>query len=205
MIQNLTEQKPSMNLRMAPVAQTAPRATRPARPKMRMSRFNLIRLIQHFGTLVLVIALSSVCYFAISRFFLETIEVVGVSMVPTLQEHAHYVLNRWAFHKQDPQHADVVVIRDPSDHGFSVKRIIATAGDSVHFKDGKVFVNGKELPEPYLSPNTHTYTYSEAKEQLITCGKDQYFVLGDNRLRSIDSRSYGPVPRENVLGLVMVR
>jgi signal peptidase I len=205
MIQNLTDQKPSMNLSMAPIAETPARATHSARPTPRISSFKVIRLIQHFGTLILVVALSVACYFAISRFFLETIEVVGVSMVPTLQEHAHYVLNRWAFHSHAPQHKDVVVIKDPADHGFSVKRIIATEGESVHFKDGKVFVNGKELPEPYLSPNTHTYTYSEAKEQLITCGKDQYFVLGDNRLRSIDSRSYGPVPRENVLGLVVIR
>src|SRR5437868_596059 len=90
MIQNLTDQKPSMNLSMAPIAETPARATRSARPTPRISRFNVIRLIQHFGTLILVVALSAACYFAISRFFLENIEVVGVSMVPTLQEHAHY-------------------------------------------------------------------------------------------------------------------
>ncbi|MDB6109582.1 MAG: signal peptidase [Pedosphaera sp.] len=205
MIQNLTDGKPSMNLRMVPIPEVAPQATRCVPSRVKRSRFNLIRLVQHFGTLVLVLALSGVCYFTISRFFLETVEVVGVSMVPTLQEHAHYVLNRWAFHKKEPQHSDVVVIKDPADHGFSVKRVIATAGDAVLLKDGKVFVNGKELAEPYLNPNTHTYTYSQAKEQLITCGKDHYFVLGDNRPQSIDSRSYGPVPRENVLGLVLVR
>ena len=53
--------------------------------------------------------------------------------------------------------------------------------------------------------NVRTFNYSQAKEQFITCGKDQYFVLGDNRLVSIDSRSYGPVSRQDVLGLVELR
>ena len=92
----------------------------------------------------------------------------------------------------------IVVIRDPGDHGLSVKRVIAVPGESVLFKDGKVFVNGKQLKEPYLSPDTLTFTYSQAKEQFITCGKDQYFVLGDNRLRSIDSRAYGAVSRDDL-------
>ena len=103
-----------------------------------------------------------------------------------------------------PKRGDVVVIRDPADHGFSVKRIVAIEGESVHFLKGKVYVNTEPLAEPYLTPGTFTFTYSQAKEQLITCGKDQYFVLGDNRPVSIDSRSYGPVPREDILGQVVL-
>ncbi len=175
------------------------------RSRSRAPRFDFLRMVQNFGTVLLIIALSMACYFAISRFFVETVQVVGVSMVPTLEEGGHYVLNRWALHDRSPARFEVVVLRDPEDHGFSVKRVIASEGESVHFKDGRVFVNGKELSEPYLSPGTRTYTYNKAKEQLITLGRDQFFVLGDNRLKSIDSRAYGPVPRENILGLVVVR
>jgi len=100
---------------------------------------------------------------------------------------------------------DVVVLVDPGDHGFSVKRIIATPGQSIYFKFGRVFVNDREIDEPYLTVNTHTFTYSQMKEQMITLGPDQYFVLGDNRPRSIDSRCYGAVPRGNILGKVMLR
>jgi signal peptidase I len=167
--------------------------------------FHLGRFIQQSGILALIVVLSIACYFTISHFFVETVQVVGVSMVPTLEANNHYLLNRWAFHNREPEQGEVVVITDPADKGVSVKRIVAVSGQSVHFKDGKVFINGKELKEPYLAPATHTYTYSQAKEQFITCGKDQYFVLGDNRLQSIDSRSYGPVPRENILGLVVIR
>ncbi len=56
------------------------------------------------------------------------------------------------------------------------------------------------MSEPYLAPGTPTFTEAKSREQLILCGKDQYFVLGDNRQNSIDSRTYGAVPRVNLLG-----
>ncbi len=204
MTNKISNQTPGLKLTMVSVPETRPAAQvfaqSPARFRTMFGSFP-----RHLGTLLLILVLSAGCYAAISRFLLETVQVVGVSMVPTLQESGHYFLNRWAFHDRDPQHSDIVVLRDPADHGYSVKRIIATSGESVLFKEGKVYVNGKQLVEPYLLPNTHTYTYSQLKEQLITCGKDQYFLLGDNRLRSIDSRSYGPVPRENILGQIIIR
>jgi signal peptidase I len=165
---------------------------------------NFMGILRQLAMLVAVALLSMGSYLAVSHYFLRSVQVVGVSMVPTLAENNHYLLNLWALHQRDPRRSDIVVIRDPGDHGLSVKRIIAVPGESVLFKDGKVFVNGKQLKEPYLAPDTFTFTYSQAKEQFISCGKDQYFVLGDNRLRSIDSRAYGTVSREDVLGLVKV-
>jgi signal peptidase I len=173
--------------------------------KTRTMRLNFGNFVAQLLVMAMIVGLSIGCYFVISRYFLQSVQVVGESMVPTLQPDAHYLLNRWAFHNRDPKVGDVVVLRDPADHGISVKRIVATAGQAVLFKDGKVFINGKEFAEPYLLPETHTYTYSQAKEQLITCGNDQFFVLGDNRLKSIDSRVYGSVPRANILGLVVLK
>ena len=97
-----------------------------------------------------------------------------------------------------------MVIRDPADHGFSVKRVIGLGGESVHFVDGKVHINGEALKDPNLKSGTNTFTYSKAREQFITCGEDQYFVLGDNRPDSIDSRAYGTVSRKDVLGRVVL-
>jgi signal peptidase I len=167
--------------------------------------FYFRRTIRQILVLALIILLSMGCYYIISRYFLQSVQVVGVSMVPTLAENNHYLLNRWAYHSRDPRVGEVVVLRDPQDQGFSVKRIIAIGGQSILLKDGKVFVNGKEFKEPYLLPHTYTFTYSRAREQFIMCGKDQYFVLGDNRFKSLDSRAYGPVPRANILGLVLLR
>ncbi len=157
---------------------------------------------RQLGQAATLMALAGACYFLISHFLVQSVKVVGVSMAPTLHNSQRYLLNRWVYHFRAPQKADVVVIRDPLDNGFSVKRVIATAGDSVYLKDGDVYVNGQKLAEPYLAPGTHTYA-SERSEQLFKCGRDQYFLLGDNRLNSVDSRAYGPVPRQSILGLII--
>jgi signal peptidase I len=146
--------------------------------------------------------LAAASYFVISRFLVQSVKVVGRSMVPTLQDSQYYLLNRWVYHLHAPRRCDIVVLRDPSDNGFSVKRIIATPGDSVYLKDGSVYLNGCKLNESYLAPGTPTFSDSKSPNRLIRCGKDQFFLLGDNRQNSIDSRAYGPVPRRNILGSI---
>jgi signal peptidase I len=123
-------------------------------------------------------------------------------MAPTLTDSQQYLLNRWIYYFRSPQRSEVIVLRDPVDNGFAVKRIIATAGDQVFLKDGKVYVNGRKLHEPYLAPGTPTYPYLAQPAHSIRLGTDQFFVLGDNRKNSADSRTYGPVPRRNILGLI---
>jgi signal peptidase I len=147
--------------------------------------------------------MAAASYFLISHFFLQSVKVVGRSMVPTLFDSQHYLLNRWIYYVRAPHQSDIVVLRDPSDDGFSVKRVIATPGDSVFFKGGSVYVNGCKLSESYLDPGTPTYTDSRIRAQLILCGTDQFFVLGDNRLNSVDSRAYGPISRKNILGPII--
>jgi signal peptidase I len=177
---------------------------RSSRAGWRFPTYGVMRFVQRTATLLVALLLSMGAYYAINSFMVRSVRVSGSSMVPTLQENSSYLLNLWAFHRRDPQRNDIVVIRDPGDHGLSVKRVIAVGGETIHFKDGKVFVNDRQLDEPYVLGHLHTFTYSQAKEQMITCGPDQYFVLGDNRPVSIDSRSYGPVSRKDVLGLVEV-
>jgi signal peptidase I len=159
--------------------------------------------LQQFYQCLSVAALAMASYFVISHFVLQSVTVVGVSMVPTLQDSQRYLLNRWLYLIRAPQQNDIVVIRDPIDNGYSVKRIIGTAGDAIRLKDGHVYVNDRKLEEPYLAPGTPTYTYVKAKEQSIQCGKNQYFVLGDNRKNSTDSRTYGLVPRDRILGVII--
>jgi signal peptidase I len=147
--------------------------------------------------------LAAASYFVISHFLLQSVKVVGRSMVPTLADSQQYLLNRWVYYVHPPRHSDIVVLRDPADNGFSVKRVVATPGESVYLKDGSVYVNGRKLDEPYLPPGTRTFTDSNYRDQMILCGKDQFFLLGDNRQNSVDSRTYGPVPRKNILGPIV--
>jgi signal peptidase I len=169
-------------------------------PQARNARTPLQSILKQGWQFLVVGAMAVASYFFISHFFLQSVRVVGRSMVPTLFDSEHYILNRWIYYVRSPRQSDIVVLRDPSDNGYSVKRVIAAPGDSIYLKDGGVYLNGCKLKEPYLSPGTPTFTESKYRSQLILCGKGQFFVLGDNRMNSIDSRTYGPVPRKNILG-----
>lgn len=159
------------------------------------------RAVSTLQWLVLV-GLAVMSYFVFSRLGFQVVEVVGDSMLPTLQQSDHYLLKKWVYLFRKPRPLEVVVIVDPQDTGFSVKRIIAKEGDTVEVRQGEVFLNGGRLEEPYLRKGMVTQSWGEALGQVFVVGPDEYFVLGDNREVSVDSRVYGPVPRRNVLGLI---
>jgi len=138
----------------------------------------------------------------IQRYVLQTVRVIGPSMSPTLLDSNRYLLNRLVYSFREPKPEDIVVLRDPQDNGFVIKRIVAKPGDSVYVKGGQIFVNGKLLNEPYLKPDTKTFPGPEYSAEYWICGANRYFVLGDNRNNSADSRIYGAVPRQNILGMV---
>jgi signal peptidase I len=187
-----------VNSEMPTVAATAGSLPRTERTPVRAAFF--FKLLTQC---VVAGALAYSSYFLITHFVLQSVQVVGNSMAPTLENTGRYLLNRWVYLVREPQRADIVVLRDPADNGYSVKRIVAASGDAVCLKAGRVYVNGRLLDEPYLAPGTATYAQSAAREQSLVCAKDQYFVLGDNRNNSADSRIYGPVSRQKILGVVI--
>src|ERR1051325_587958 len=134
---------------------------------------------------IAVLSLGS--YALISHFCITTVQVSGRSMLPALHDGERYILNRLSFVYRDPMAGEIVVIRDPGHSDLAVKRIVAGPSDTVAIKEGAVLVNGKKLRESYLAPGTVTIM-PDASEKEIRLGKDQYFVLGDNRAGSEDSR-----------------
>jgi signal peptidase I len=162
-----------------------------------------ISFSQQVFQLAVLTALAIAGYFLISHYVLQAVKVEGVSMVPTLHNADQYYLKRWVYYLRTPQRGDIVVIKDPSDGSFAVKRIIAMSGESVFLKkNGRVYVNGAKLSEPYLTPGTPTFTCDQASEEMINIGEGKFFVLGDNRGNSFDSRFYGPISRQNILGII---
>jgi signal peptidase I len=159
--------------------------------------------LQQSGQAAALLACALASYFFISHFLLQSVRVVGMSMVPTLQDSQLYLLNKWVLHFRAPHRSEIVVLRDPLDGGFAVKRIIGLAGDSVYLSDGAIYVNGEKLSEPYLPQGTLTFANPGLRDQLFKCQTGQYFVLGDNRANSLDSRAYGPVSRHDILGLII--
>jgi signal peptidase I len=166
-------------------------------------RLTWIWLFQQMCGAVTILVLSCLSYYLISHYLVQSVSVSGPSMYPTLLNHGNYWVSRLAYVTDEPKRTDIVEVRDPQDGGLVVKRIIAMPGESIYLKRGVVYINGRRLEEPYLPSGTPTYAYEKHEDEFICCGNDQYFVLGDNRNNSTDSRTFGPVTRADILGKIV--
>ncbi len=128
-------------------------------------------------------------------FFLEVYLVDGSSMLPTLRNRERLIVNKFEYHFKEPQTGDVMIFSFSSERDF-IKRVIGTPGDEVYIENGLIYVNGASLTEDYILKTTEGY-YGP-----VTVPEGHYFVLGDNRNNSTDSRhpSVGFVSEEKVKG-----
>lgn len=122
--------------------------------------------------------------------------VRGWSMAPTLLHGQRVLVRRLG--RAPLRRGDIVVLREPTAEGVeSVKRIVGLPGERVEVRGGRATVDGRALDEPYLLGGG-----GDGPEGSWRAGEGEHFVLGDNRVRSIDSRTYGPVRREHIVGRV---
>ncbi|WP_426451011.1 signal peptidase I [Paenibacillus sp. S-38] len=139
----------------------------------------------------------------IHQYFFHFSTVRGISMEPTLEDGEWLFINKTIRLGGVPQRGDVIVIKRTGDDGqepaFLVKRVVAVGGDEVHIRRGRLYVNGQAVPEPY----TDTLIEDGGFEP-YTVEEGQFFVMGDNRRQyaSHDSRSFGPVSLDEVVGRV---
>jgi len=152
--------------------------------------------------LALLLVSSVMSYAVINRWCLSTVVVQGRSMQPTLDDGDRCLLNRLSYVYASPRRGDLVVLRDRSEDDLAVKRIVALPGESVRVSNGTIFVNGRRLIEPYLEDGTTTVTPG-GNDQAYELHAEEYFVLGDNRAESEDSRYYGPVTRRQFVGTLI--
>jgi signal peptidase I len=132
----------------------------------------------------------------INVFVGQATRVEGQSMEPNLHTNQRLVVEKVSYRFHGPQRFDVVVVKVPSQGDeLLIKRVIGLPGETVEIHDGQVYINGQLLDEPFTSEQTRPGRYAR-----IVVPPLHVFVLGDNRNHSNDSRSFGPVPIENIVG-----
>jgi signal peptidase I len=138
---------------------------------------------------------------AVSAFFIiflyQPVKVEGTSMMPTLEDQERVFINKFVYRLESIQRGDVVVFHYPRDTSKSyIKRVIALAGDRVRIEDGIVYVNDRQIAERYVPPMYEDLrSYSET-----VVPPHSYFVMGDHRNMSNDSRDFGPVDERYIYG-----
>ncbi len=163
----------------------------------RLGRLTLLRLF--FQESLQVILPALVLALTVHLFLAQATIVYGQSMEPNLSERQRLIIDKFSYRLQPPQRNDIVVLDIPGMEEMLVKRVVGLPGETIEIRNGVVYVNGAAAPEPF----PHELGY-QSMEPLIL-GPLSYFVMGDNRDNSNDSRSFGPVKREHILGRVWLR
>jgi signal peptidase I len=183
-----------------PVRQAKPLASTETVEQVQPARSFFVELAE---ILLLAVGLYIVITFAI-----QTVHVIGFSMVPTLNDNDYVLATKVDLRFTTPSRGDIVILKDPFDNSQDfVKRVIALPGERLKVTHGSVFINGRQLQEPYLPPDLKTADWpidgSDPNGALIPAG--HYFVMGDNRNHSSDSRVFGPVALNQIESRAWIR
>lgn len=154
-----------------------------------------------------VIIISLAIIIPVRYFLIQPFYVKGASMEPNFYDHEYLIIDEISYRLNKPQRGDVIVFRYPNDESqFFIKRVIAMPGETIKIHDGKITIINEQNPEGFILdeseylPNTHTQGTTN-----ITLKWDEYFVMGDNRSSSLDSRIFGPIKQYEIIGRAWIR
>ena len=149
---------------------------------------------------VVIFVVAYILAYGLQNYIFGNFQIQQHSMEPTLYENDRVLINRVVYYYSQPQRRDIVILLDPTgSRNDFVKRVVALPGEVIEIRDGQTYVNNKRVDEFYLSMDL-----SNENVGPLRVPDDSYFVMGDNRTVSSDSRRFGPVKRDNILGKVMV-
>jgi signal peptidase I len=149
-----------------------------------------------------VVIISLAIIIPVRYFLIQPFYVKGASMEPNFNNFEYLIIDELSYRFNEPERGDVVVLRNPQRPSqFFIKRIIGLPGETVEIDSRKVFINGDRLDETaYLDKDLQTFG-----NQTVTLGEDEFFVMGDNRNESLDSRVFGPITRDDIVGRTWIR
>lgn len=158
-----------------------------------------------FSELLITVAMIVIFTVGIRIFLVQPFVVDGQSMEPTFHNQEYILVDKLSYRVREPARGEIVVFHPPGREDNFIKRIIGLPGDKIEIDEHTISVNGEVLAEPYLDTTLNNGTIdSDADPVQITVASDKYFVLGDNRDHSKDSREIGQVPKANIIGRAWV-
>lgn len=161
------------------------------------------KVIEFIQTLVIFLAIGTAIYL----FIAQPHRVSGQSMYPTLENGDYILTNKIGYTFGEPQRGQIIVFKEPRDESLDfIKRIVGIPSDRLKIQNGRVYLNGEVLEEAYLNPSVTTLPAAFLKEgQEVIIPEKRYIVVGDNRLASSDSREWGFITRDEIIGQAFFR
>ncbi len=159
---------------------------------------------KRFGLLVFeivkVVLISLAIILPIRLWLVQPFYVEGASMEPSFYDSEYLIINEISYRFEDPERGQVIIFKNPQNTKvYFIKRVIGLPGETIEIKQGNVFINNELIEETYIE------NFSTQSNQPVTLDDDEYFVMGDNRTNSHDSRNIGPIKKQHIIGKVWFR
>jgi signal peptidase I len=183
--------------------ESPPTSDGPAQPARRRRRMH--PAVEWIVIAVLALAAA----FVIRTFLLQQFAVDGKSMLGTLHSGDRVLVNKLSYDLHDPRHGDIVVLEDTQESLNTrdlIKRVIALPGETIEYRDCRLFIDGEQIEEPYLDPDLVRPDRCGAAQEAVEIEPGHVFVMGDNRSASLDSRTpaIGQIPYDDLIGRAFV-
>jgi len=156
--------------------------------------------------IIQVVVIALLIIVPIRVFLIQPFYVKGASMEPNFYDHEYLIINEIGYRIGEPDRGDIVVFKYPDDpEEYFIKRIIGLPNETVEITDGKIIIYNQAYPEGTILDEEYLNDVYTAGEKKVTLRHDEYYVLGDNRGSSLDSRIIGPVNEDYIIGKVWLR
>lgn len=131
--------------------------------------------------------------------------VSGASMEPNFQNGDYLIIDEISYNLKNPERGEVAVLRLPSNSSFFIKRIVGLPNEKIEIKEGKVYIFNKENPDGFILEEKYLNDIPTYPDKLFVLKSDEYLVMGDNRPQSLDSRSFGAIKKNSIIGRTLIR
>lgn len=164
------------------------------------------KVLLNFWEVVKVVVISLAIILPVRYFLVQPFFVIGASMEPNFQSGDYLIIDELSYQLRQPERGEVVVFKYPlNPKEYYIKRIIGAPGETVIVKNGKITIKNEKNPEGFLLDESMYINEYTSHDTERTLGGNEYFVLGDNRDASSDSRTWGSVPENLIVGRAWVR